>query len=57
MVKVPFTSILSLGSGLYKLLVNKEPAKISVTTISTIDLGWKQVPYEKTDDITLKPKA
>ena len=57
MVKIPFTSILSLSSGLFKMLVNKEPAKISVTTISTIDLGWKKVPYEKTDDIILKPKA
>lgn len=57
MIKIPFTGILSLGSGLYKLLVNKEPAPIFVKTITTIDLGWKKVPYEKTDDNTLNPKA
>lgn len=57
MIKIPFTGLLSVGSGLYKLLVNKEPAPIFVKTISTIDLGWKTVPYESTDDITLKPQA
>lgn len=57
MIKVPFTGLLTLGAGLYKLLVNKEPAPIFVKTISTIDLGWKKVPYEKTDDNTLNPKA
>lgn len=57
MIKIPLTGILSLGAGLYKLLVNKEPAPIFVKTITTIDLGWKQVPYEKTDDNTLNPQA
>lgn len=56
MIKIPITGLLSLGSGLYKLLVNKEPAPIFVKTITTIDLGWKKVPYEKTDDNTLKPQ-
>ncbi len=57
MIKIPFTGLLSVGAGLYKLLVNKEPAPIFVKTISTIDLGWKTIPYESTDDITLKPQA
>lgn len=57
MIKIPLTGLLSLGAGMYKLLVNKEPAPIFVKTITTIDLGWKKLPYEKTDDITLKPKA
>lgn len=53
MVKIPITSLLSLGAGLYKLLKNGEPAPIFVKTITTIDLGWKKVPYEKMDDNTL----
>jgi hypothetical protein len=57
MIKVPFTGLLSLGSGLYKALTQNEPAPITVKTITTIDLGWQQVPYEKTDDITLTPKS
>jgi hypothetical protein len=55
MIKVPVTSIFSIGAGLIKLLVQKEPAVISVQTISTIDLGWKKLPYDKTEDMTLNP--
>jgi len=57
MIKVPVTSIFSIGAGLVKLLVQKEAVVISVKTISTIDLGWKKLPYEKSDDMTLHPKA
>lgn len=57
MIKIPVTSIFSIGSGLIKLLVQKEAAVISVKTISTIDLGWKKLPYEKSDDMTLHPTA
>lgn len=54
MIKIPITSLLSLGAGLYKLLMNNEPAPIFIKTITTIDLGWKKMPYEKTDDNTLR---
>lgn len=57
MIKIPVTSFFSIGAGLIKLLVQKEPAVISVKTISTIDLGWKKLPYEKSDDMTLHPSA
>jgi hypothetical protein len=57
MITLPLTGLASLGGGLYNLLVKKQPAKIFVKTITTIDLGWKKFPYEKTDDNTLKPKA
>lgn len=57
MIKVPFTSIFSLGAGLIKLLAQQQAAKISVQTISTIDLGWKKLPYENTEDMTLNPIA
>ncbi len=57
MIKIPVTSIFSIGAGLIKLLVQKQAAVISVKTISTIDLGWKKLPYEKSDDMTLNPPA
>jgi hypothetical protein len=57
MVTMPATGLLSLGGGLLSVLTKKQPAPISVKTITTIDLGWKKVPYEKTDNMTIKPKA
>jgi hypothetical protein len=57
MITVPLTGLASIGGGLYNLLVKKQPAKIFVKTITTIDLGWQKFPYEKTDDNTLKPKT
>ncbi len=57
MIHIPVTGLFSIGSGLIKLLLQKQPAPIFVKTISTIDLGWKKIPYEKTDDNTLHPKA
>ena len=57
MIKIPVTSMFSIGAGLIKLLVQKEEVIISVKTISTIDLGWKKLPYEKSDYMTLHPTA
>lgn len=57
MVKIPVTGLLSLGGGLFNVLTKKEAVNIAVKTISTIDLGWKQMPYEKTENSTLNPKA
>jgi hypothetical protein len=57
MIKIPFKGILSLTSGIASLLLKKQSVPLFIKTITTIDLGWKQVPYEKTDSITLKPKA
>jgi hypothetical protein len=56
MINVPATGLLSLGGGIFNLLVKKQDAPIFVKTITTIDLGWKKIPYEKTDNNTLKPK-
>ena len=57
MINMPATGLLSLGGGIFNLLTKKQPAPIFVKTITTIDLGWKKIPYEKTDNNTLKPKA
>jgi hypothetical protein len=57
MVKIPMTGLLSLGGGIVKLLTKKQPVPIFVKTVTTIDLGWKKIPYEKTDDNTLNPQS
>ena len=57
MINLPATGLFSLGGGIFNLLINKQPAPIFVKTITTIDLGWKKIAYEKTDNNTLKPKA
>ena len=53
MIRVPLLSIFSLSGGLIKAIQNKEAVKLDVTTLTTIDLGWKKSPYTKTDTITL----
>jgi hypothetical protein len=53
MVKVPLMNIFSLSGGLIRALQNKEAVKLDVKTLTTIDLGWKKVPYTKADTITL----
>lgn len=55
MVNIPATGLLSLGGGIFGLLVKKQPAQVEVKTITTIDLGWKKIPYSKSDKSTLKP--
>jgi hypothetical protein len=53
MIRVPLLSIFSLSGGLIKAIQNKEAVKLDVTTLTTIDLGWKKSPYTKSDTITL----
>lgn len=50
MINVPIMSIISLA----KALVSKEPVKVQSRVISTIDLGWKKLPFEKIQEHTLK---
>jgi len=54
MVKIPFFSMFSVVSELSKALKSGSEIKISVKTITTIDLGFKTIPYEKTEEIILK---
>jgi hypothetical protein len=56
MITIPTTELLSLAGGLLNLLTKKQAVPITVKTITTIDLGWKKIPYSKSDDMTLKPK-
>ncbi len=53
MIRVPLLSIFSLSGGLIKAVQNNEAVKIDVTTLTTIDLGWKKTPFSKVDTVTL----
>lgn len=57
MITIPYTGLFSVGSGLLKALSKNEGAILTIKTISTVDLGWKKLPYEKSNDITLRKKA
>ncbi len=57
MITIPYTGLFSVGAGLLKALSQNEAAIITVKTISNVDLGWKKLAYEKSNDITLKSKA
>jgi hypothetical protein len=54
MIQIPIMGIFSLGSGLIKDLGSGDPVKMNVNTVTTIDLGWKKIPYSKTEEVTLK---
>ena len=54
MIEVPILSIFSAGAGMIKSLLNAETVKLKSKTISTIDLGWKKIPYDKTEELTIK---
>lgn len=54
MVHVPFIGLLSLGFKIFSALKKGEPIELQSKTISTIDLGWKHLPYEVTQNIVLK---
>lgn len=56
-ITIPATGLLTLGDGLFKFLVKKEPATITTITTTSIQIGGKFISYEKPDVITLKPKA
>ena len=56
MITIPYLSLLRLGSGLLKALSQGKSSIINVDTISTVDLGWKKLPYKKSQAITLKAK-
>lgn len=51
MIRIPMLSLLSTAKGLLTAVKQGEAFKIGVTTITTIDLGWKTIPFEKTDEV------
>lgn len=57
MINIPVLGMLSLGMGLYEIFAAKKDVEVNVVTVSTIDLGWRKMPYEKTDKINLNPST
>ena len=53
MIRIPLLSIFSKSGSLIRAVLNKQPVKVDVKTITTVDLGWRKVPYSKTDPLTL----
>lgn len=54
MVKIPVLSFFSVMYDVVKALLNKKAIVFNVGVITTIDLGWTQLPFEHKQDLTLK---
>ena len=54
MVKIPTTSVFSVVVTTIKALYNNEAVRLTIRTITTIDIGIISVPYEDKKEVTLK---
>lgn len=54
MIEVPFAGIFSLAASLVQALKLGSAVKLMVKIISTVDLGFKKLPYESEEEVTLK---
>jgi hypothetical protein len=57
-VTIPISGLIAMGNSIYQMLLKKQPVKITIITMSIIDLDLKMLPYVKKDEITLNaPKS
>jgi hypothetical protein len=54
LVTIPVTSFFSVASDVLKSIQNKKPVKLTVKVTTTVNLGWTELPYESSNEITLK---
>jgi hypothetical protein len=54
MIEIPLLNLINFGASVLKAVKDNTGIKIQLKTISTILLGFKSLPYEKTEDINLK---
>ena len=54
LVNVPMLSIFSVSTSVLKAIQSKDEVKVTATLITTIDLGWTKLPFEESQEITLK---
>ena len=54
LVQVPVTSIFSVVFALVKSLYNKEPVKLTIKTMTTVDVGLAKIPYENETEVIVK---
>lgn len=56
MINIPLLGLASTMIGVASSVLKGEAVQVTCLTISTIDLGWKQIPFEKTEEVMLKNK-
>ena len=54
LVQIPVTSVFSVVFALVKSLYNKEPVKLSIKTMTTVDVGLAKIPYENETEVIVK---
>ena len=54
MIKTPMTSVFSVVFTMIKALYNNETIRVTIKTITTIDIGIINVPYEDKKEVTVK---
>jgi hypothetical protein len=54
MIQIPITNILTSVHKIFKDLNKGKSVKIQALTHSTINLGWKQLPFDKVNDLVIK---
>ena len=54
MVTIPTTSVFSVVFTMIKALYNNEAIRLTIRTITTIDIGIISVPYEDKKEVTVK---
>ncbi|MBL7731292.1 MAG: hypothetical protein JNM88_08950 [Chitinophagaceae bacterium] len=54
LVTIPVSSFFSVASDVLKSFQNNKPVKLTIKVMTTVNLGWTQLPYESNDEITLK---
>lgn len=52
--QIPLLGLFSIGGELFKSLQSKETIAMQVKIITTIDLGWKKLPFEKTQEVKIQ---
>lgn len=56
MINVPISGLFSIGMDVFKAIKDGKELKLTVKTISTIDLFFKKIPYDYPQEITLLKK-
>ena len=54
LITIPVTSVFSVVFALVKALHNKEPVKMTVKTMTTVDIGIAKLPYESETEVIIK---
>jgi len=54
LIDIPLSGLLSVATGLISAIQSKQPVKIVVKVSTVVDLGWKRLNYDDTQEIALK---